>query len=280
MDSMMIWHEWDNLREAPELTFPRIPGRLSEILRLIRHSPASRWLGSDFRSHRGAPQRNLIATVSFRSQTAALSAGGWSRSTLLFLHQDAVLPSWPLASDRVCRSCWRGLRSKARDERQDVFEHLSRHVYFIECSYRKSVGKSYTGNYGHELYPRHHRLAPRQPHSPGSWPNAGLYRTECSKRWFTANGRANGRTWRRRANGDTLGMAPYHPQATLGCVVGTELKIFAPKLNHESLALFDAEFCCETNSWFTAMRGYRPPAGVLTSRWASSAPRGAGKVFR
>jgi hypothetical protein len=29
--------------------------------------------------------------------------------------------------DRVCRSCWRGLRSKARDERLDVFELPSRH---------------------------------------------------------------------------------------------------------------------------------------------------------
>jgi len=27
----------------------------------------------------------------------------------------------------VCRSCWRRLSSKARDERQDVFEHLSQH---------------------------------------------------------------------------------------------------------------------------------------------------------
>jgi len=59
MGGMMTCHEGDNLREAPEPTFPRIPGRLGEVLRLIPTFPGFAQLGSDFRSHRGAPQRKF-----------------------------------------------------------------------------------------------------------------------------------------------------------------------------------------------------------------------------
>jgi hypothetical protein len=63
-----------------------------------RHSPDSRVVERDFPSHRGALQRNSIATASVRSQIAGLPASQcWN--SLLCLHQGAPLPSPSVASD-------------------------------------------------------------------------------------------------------------------------------------------------------------------------------------
>ena len=63
-----------------------------------RHSPDSRFVERDFLSHRGAPQRNSIATASVRSQIVGLPASQcWN--SLLCLHQGAPLPSPSAASD-------------------------------------------------------------------------------------------------------------------------------------------------------------------------------------
>jgi hypothetical protein len=65
---------------------------------LSRHSPDSRVVERDFPSHRGALQRNSIATASVRSQIAGLPASQcWN--SLLCLHQGAPLPSPSVASD-------------------------------------------------------------------------------------------------------------------------------------------------------------------------------------
>jgi hypothetical protein len=78
----------------------RTPCALRGSSRFSRHSPDSRVVERDFPSHRGAPQRNSIATASVRSQIVGLPASQcWN--SLLCLHQGASLPSPSVASDPI-----------------------------------------------------------------------------------------------------------------------------------------------------------------------------------
>ena len=73
----------------------------STVLRVNRHSPDSRVDGHDFRSHRGAPQRNSIATPLFEAKSLVYPPR--SAGTHCFALIKAHLRRRRLP---ICRSCW------------------------------------------------------------------------------------------------------------------------------------------------------------------------------